>query len=50
MCILAACGVIPFLGILTGLAGFICWIMYWMKIHDYSEKLVLPLAAAGACY
>ncbi len=38
-CILNCCGIIPFLGILTGLAGFICWIIYWSKINGFKAKL-----------
>jgi hypothetical protein len=38
-CILVCCGIIPFLGILTGLAGFICWIIYWVKIGDFKTRL-----------
>ena len=48
MCILTACSIIPLLGILTGIAAFVCWILYWVKIHDYSEKLYVPLVAASA--
>lgn len=39
-CILLCCSIIPFLGILAGLAGFICWIIYWVKINDFKTKLV----------
>jgi preprotein translocase subunit SecY len=39
-CILAVCSVIPFLGILSGLAAFVCWIMYWVKIDGYSSRLL----------
>jgi hypothetical protein len=38
-CILMVCSVVPFLGFLTGLAGFICWIIYWVKISDFKSKL-----------
>jgi hypothetical protein len=38
-CILEVCGIIPFLGILTALAGFVCWIIYWVKISDFKSKL-----------
>lgn len=48
MCILAACGIIPILGILCAIAGFVCWIVYWVKIHEYSQRLLIPLAAAKA--
>ena len=39
MCILAATGLIPLIGILTSLAGFICWIVYWVKVSGYSRFL-----------
>ena len=38
-CILSVCGIIPFVGILTALAGLVCWIMYWVKIAGYSGQL-----------
>lgn len=38
-CILFCCSLIPFLGILAALGGFICWIIYWVKINDYENKL-----------
>ena len=43
MCILGACCIIPLLGILCAIAAFICWIIYWVKIHDYSRRLGIPL-------
>jgi hypothetical protein len=36
-------GIIPCLGFLLVVAGFICWIMYWVKIAGFSGEL----AAAG---
>lgn len=42
MCICACCGIIPILGILAGLACFVLWIMYWMKIAEYSKVLDMP--------
>lgn len=38
-CILNLCGIIPVVGILTSVAGLVCWIMYWVKISGYSNKL-----------
>lgn len=38
-CILICCSIIPFLGMLTGLAGAICWIIYWSKISGFKAKL-----------
>src|SRR5882672_5369822 len=39
MCICIVCSVIPILGILAGVAGLILWIMYWIKISEYSGGL-----------
>lgn len=39
--ILFCCSIIPFIGILAALAGLICWIIYWVKIADYKNKLQL---------
>lgn len=39
MCILPLGGFIPFLGVLCGPAGLICWILYWVKIAGFSKKL-----------
>ena len=39
MCILLACSLIPLFGLLLAFAGFICWIVYWVKIADYSKAL-----------
>jgi hypothetical protein len=38
-CILNVCSIIPFLGFLTALAGFICWIIYWVKIAGFKSIL-----------
>ena len=48
MCICACCGIIPFLGILAFLAHLVLWIIYWVKIAEYSRFLDLqPSAAQG---
>ena len=47
MCILALTGIIPVIGIFTSLAGLVCWIMYWVKIADYSRQLATPALYAG---
>lgn len=39
MCILQVCSIIPIVGIFTGLAGFVCWIVYWVKINEYANRL-----------
>jgi hypothetical protein len=38
-CILFCSSIIPILGFLTGIAGLICWIVYWVKINGYKVKL-----------
>jgi ACS family hexuronate transporter-like MFS transporter len=38
-CILAVTSIIPLLGLLTGLASFVCGIIYWVKISAYSRTL-----------
>jgi hypothetical protein len=44
MCILACCGWIPLLNILTGIGTLICWILYWIKVAGFSAKLAAPAA------
>lgn len=39
MCILNCFFFIPGLNILTGIAGLICWILYWVKIVSYKNTL-----------
>jgi MFS family permease len=41
MCVLGIVSFIPYLGILTGLASFVCWIVYWVKVSGYSRALAL---------
>ena len=43
-CILHVCSFIPYVGGLAGIAFLICWIMYWVKIAGYSDKIALPYA------
>ncbi len=38
-CILAVISIIPIVGMLTGLASIVCWIVYWVKISNYSRIL-----------
>jgi hypothetical protein len=48
MAVCQACGIIPLVNILAGLAGLVLWIMYWVKIAEYSRQLDLypiPIAA-----
>jgi hypothetical protein len=48
MCILICCGIIPFLGILCSLGGLVCWILYWLKIAGYSNRIAAPPAPMAA--
>jgi hypothetical protein len=48
MCILCCCGVVPVLGILASLAGFVCWILYWVKIAGFSSKIAAPSVPVAA--
>jgi hypothetical protein len=42
MCILAVVSLVPILPLLTSLAGFICWIIYWVQIAGYRRVLAAP--------
>ncbi|NNE55112.1 MAG: hypothetical protein HKN32_03760 [Flavobacteriales bacterium] len=33
---------IPILGILAAIGGIVCWIIYWVKIHNYGKLLPDP--------
>jgi hypothetical protein len=39
MSICGCCCVVPFLGFLAALAYLVLWIVYWVKIADYSRQL-----------
>ncbi|MHB1544348.1 MAG: hypothetical protein ACYCS1_09190 [Gammaproteobacteria bacterium] len=39
MSVLVALSLIPVVGLLTGLAGFICWILYWIQMSGYRQRL-----------
>lgn len=39
MCITRVCTLIPFVGILAGIASLILWILYWVKVAGLSHKL-----------
>ncbi len=36
---LFAATLIPGLGFFTGFAGFVCWIVYWVKVDGFRKKL-----------
>ncbi len=38
-CILACCVLIPLIGPLLSIAGFVCWIVYWVKINEFYNLL-----------
>ena len=42
MSICWVCGIVPFLGVLASLAGLVLWIMYWVKIAEFSRMLDVP--------
>jgi hypothetical protein len=39
MSILAVVSLVPFLSLLTSLAGFVCWILYWSQITGFRHRL-----------
>lgn len=39
MCVCACCQIIPVLGLIGGLASMVLWIIYWVKIAEYSRAL-----------
>lgn len=41
-CILSVVSFIPFVGILTGIASFVLWILYWIRIDNYSAQIAHP--------
>jgi len=45
-CVLNVGSVIPLLGIPLAIAGLVCWIIYWVKIADFSGMIALPFSAA----
>lgn len=38
-CVLSCCSIIPFLGFLAGIGSVICWIIFWVKISNYKNRL-----------
>lgn len=46
--ILSCCSIIPVLGLLAALAGFVVWIVYWVKIAGLSQALLAPIAEPGS--
>ena len=48
MCICGCCSVVPLLNLLAGPAAFILWVIYWVKIAEFSRVLDLPAPAYPA--
>lgn len=46
-CILGCCSVIPVLGSLAALAALVCWIIFWVKMHDCKIKIQQAIASAN---
>jgi hypothetical protein len=44
MAICSVVSIIPFVGYLTGIAAFVCWIIYWVKVAGCSSRLAAPMA------
>jgi hypothetical protein len=44
MCICAAISIIPLVGIITGTVNLVLWIIYWIKIAEFSRMLDMPAA------
>jgi hypothetical protein len=38
--VLQLLGVIPKIGGIFSLAGLVCWIIYWVKINEYKQRLL----------
>jgi hypothetical protein len=47
LAILAVISIVPILGFVTGIAALVCWILYWIKIAGYSEKIAQPFVTAA---
>lgn len=48
MCICACCVIVPLLGFFVGIAHLVLWIVYWVKIADYSRRLAVFPGTAQA--
>jgi len=42
MCITSVLCLIPYVNCLMGPGALVCWIIYWVKIAEYSKKLIAP--------
>ena len=41
-CCLALASIIPYCGAVFGIAAFVCWIMYWVKVANLSGQIASP--------
>jgi hypothetical protein len=46
-CILFCCSIIPVLGGLASLGGLVCWIIYWVKVSEYKNRILMAQSARG---
>jgi hypothetical protein len=46
--ICAVVSIIPFVGYLTAIAAFVCWIIYWVKVAGCSSRIAAPMTVAQA--
>jgi len=44
MCICGCCAIIPIINLLAAPAALVLWIIYWMKIAEFSRALDVPVA------
>jgi hypothetical protein len=44
MCICGCCAILPLINFFAGPAAFVLWIIYWIKIAEFSRLLDLPAA------
>ncbi len=42
MSVCSCCCFIPVLGVLSGLAGVVLWVVYWVKVAEFSRMLDIP--------
>ena len=48
--ILGCCSAVPYIGVLPGIVAIVFWIIYWVKIADFSKRLDVHPAAADDIY
>ncbi len=39
-CILFSFSIIPYIGILSAVGGIVCWLVYWIRINEYRNRLI----------